>query len=59
MRNAPLIIYMVSRRSTGRSYNAERQAYSIELTRLAGGAWCHRQEKTIGQGDIAAFLKRR
>ena len=28
--------------------------FAIDPARLAPGAWCHRQEKTIGQGDIAA-----
>jgi hypothetical protein len=28
--------------------------FAIDPARLAPGAWCHRAEKTIGEGDVAA-----
>jgi len=30
------------------------QIQPVDPARLASGAWCHRRQKTIGQGDISA-----
>jgi hypothetical protein len=30
------------------------ETFSVDPARLSAGAWCHRAQKTIGQGDIAA-----
>ena len=30
------------------------QTQSVDPARLASGTWCHRKQKTIGQGDIDA-----
>lgn len=32
----------------------EIETFAVDPTRLGSGAWCHRSQKTIGQGDIAA-----
>jgi hypothetical protein len=33
---------------------AALETFAVDPARLAHGRWCHRAEKTIGQGDIAA-----
>ncbi len=30
------------------------EVYTLDPTRLASGAWCHRSNKTVGEGDISA-----
>jgi len=30
------------------------ETFAVDPARLSSGAWCHRSQKTIGQGDIAA-----
>jgi hypothetical protein len=30
------------------------QTFAVDPARLRSGEWCHRSQKTIGQGDIAA-----
>jgi hypothetical protein len=32
----------------------EPETFAVDPARLSDGEWCHRAEKTIGQGDIAA-----
>lgn len=32
----------------------EPQTYAVDPARLRAGDWCHRSQKTVGQGDIAA-----
>lgn len=32
----------------------EKEKHEVDAGRLASGAWCHKLQKTIGQGDINA-----
>jgi hypothetical protein len=32
----------------------ELETYAVDPARFSDGEWCHRAQKTIGQGDIAA-----
>ena len=34
--------------------NREQAAFAVDPARLRPGVWCHKVQKTIGEGDIAA-----